>query len=1287
MNLKSLFFPTALAVAFASTAFAQVAINGTGSLNTSNNGTANPGTSTYTYTLANPGTSNVIVASFYNDTAATITGATFGGNAATKFIATGRTATACYFLPNPAPASVAITFSINAAGGNNATGFFVYELKSVDTSGGAASVDAATGASITTTADGKFVVNFKGFNNNTGAGAIPAVTSIIPSANSGVLNINGGGGGGSLFHGYSSSAGPAGTKALGWTTGDAGEVSLALVQAGNPDLDNDGLLDSWEIANFGNITSYDGTADPDNDGYTNEQEETANSDPKNTASIPGDIDGDGLLDSVEITYFGNLDQTPAGDYDGDYATNGAEIAAGTSPANASQWPDTDADFVCDAWEIANGLIVGIDDAYEDPDSDDSMNYEEFQAGTDPQDATWKPGLAKLSHRWSFTGNLNDSVGGSNAQVANDTPANIGFSSSQNATSYTLNGGTKPSSDYLNLGGNLLSSLQTGGVQPVTIELWATQNAIQNWSRIFDIGKNDGVNPINNESLRMIWTQGTNINTDQVAWEGQAGAGAPGNAPYVLAVPYHIIMTITPAVFTNGVIVTGARVTWYSAPASSSQSGGHSLYSAKGSFNTASDLRALVDSAWTLGRSMFGDNTASASYDEVRIWKGALSETELELFQLIGPNNIDRSDVDIDGFPDAWETARFGTTTTATFGVDSDGDGFDDDVEFTEESNPNDVASTISDSDKDNLEDVWERQYFKNLLQIGTGDPDGDYCNNELEESSGTNPTLASSSPDTDGDGLPDGWEYQYFNNLTAANSTTNNDGDFDTDAEEYALGSNPTNHFSGRDVDADSLADYWEYFYFNPYVGTGPNPNSPLWRSYTGANDFDGDLATNLVEFTDGTDPTSSASVRDTNADGYFDGIVLAGTDFLGQSSFNAGTNWTGAAVPVAGMNYLVPSGLRLRTPDVGASAATFNGSKLAIVGELGLKGDGSTFNANYVFSASSGTPTITNIVNAGGTVTLGGTVEYKSNSTVNAQNGAITLSGIVSGTGGLVLMDSTPTPLTPISVQFSNAANTYSGNIVLQSAVNLVVNGLLTPGAGSVFNVAPGAAGVTNSISGTGTLGLAGTLNIDLGGAVPSEGASWNLVTTATVNYDPAFAVTGFIPDGGTVGFRIWTDGTGNYKFDESNGVLSYVIPSGGYAGWAADKGLIVHVNDGVTENPDSDPFANILEYQLNGNPLGFDGNLVHTSSDATHLIFTFERYDLSEADSTLVFQWGTVLGNWNNVVIGVTGATDVNGVEVTVGEDLGVSGTDYDAITVKVPKSLATTGKLFGRLLGSQP
>ena len=52
------------------------------------------------------------------------------------------------------------------------------------------------------------------------------------------------------------------------------------------DSDNDGLLDDWEVNNFGNINQVGPTDDPDNDGFTNKQEHDAGTDPNNKKSHP-----------------------------------------------------------------------------------------------------------------------------------------------------------------------------------------------------------------------------------------------------------------------------------------------------------------------------------------------------------------------------------------------------------------------------------------------------------------------------------------------------------------------------------------------------------------------------------------------------------------------------------------------------------------------------------------------------------------------------------------------------------------------------------------------------------------------------------------------------------------------------------------------------------------------------------------------------------------------------------------------------------------------------------------
>jgi hypothetical protein len=61
------------------------------------------------------------------------------------------------------------------------------------------------------------------------------------------------------------------------------------------DVDNDGLSDRWEIANFGSITAYNGNNDPDHDGVSNALELSAGTNP-----LLADTDGDGVNDLAEM---------------------------------------------------------------------------------------------------------------------------------------------------------------------------------------------------------------------------------------------------------------------------------------------------------------------------------------------------------------------------------------------------------------------------------------------------------------------------------------------------------------------------------------------------------------------------------------------------------------------------------------------------------------------------------------------------------------------------------------------------------------------------------------------------------------------------------------------------------------------------------------------------------------------------------------------------------------------------------------------------------------------------
>ncbi len=65
--------------------------------------------------------------------------------------------------------------------------------------------------------------------------------------------------------------------------------------AGRLDMDADGLLDPWEEANGLSVKESDATADPDQDGLTNEKEFT-----HGTKPLEADTDADGYTDGQEV---------------------------------------------------------------------------------------------------------------------------------------------------------------------------------------------------------------------------------------------------------------------------------------------------------------------------------------------------------------------------------------------------------------------------------------------------------------------------------------------------------------------------------------------------------------------------------------------------------------------------------------------------------------------------------------------------------------------------------------------------------------------------------------------------------------------------------------------------------------------------------------------------------------------------------------------------------------------------------------------------------------------------
>src|SRR5947199_6516169 len=84
----------------------------------------------------------------------------------------------------------------------------------------------------------------------------------------------------------------------------------------------------------------------------------------------------------------------------------------------------------------------------------------------------------MLHRWSFTGNGNDSIGGATVTLVGTATID--------AASLQLPGGG-PFANYGSI--NITNTLNTNA--SLTVESWFTINALQDWSKVWMFGKDSG----------------------------------------------------------------------------------------------------------------------------------------------------------------------------------------------------------------------------------------------------------------------------------------------------------------------------------------------------------------------------------------------------------------------------------------------------------------------------------------------------------------------------------------------------------------------------------------------------------------------------------------------------------------------------------------------------------------------------------------------------------------------------------------------------------------------------
>ena len=239
----------------------------------------------------------------------------------------------------------------------------------------------------------------------------------------------------------------------------------------------------------------------------------------------------------------------------------------------------------------------------------------------------------LAHRYSFTADASDSVGGANGTLQG------GATIVNKAVVMSGAGSSGTPSDYVDLPNNMFTNLTS-----VSMEVWATDNGSATWARIWDFGNSaGGEDTSTGGGDNLFLTVPSGAGGLRLALNIGSGEQQLNTDPLIRGAETHIVFVNDVANHVGSFYVNG------------------NLVDRNPNMSLAPADMGLTLNDW-LGRSQYNDPMFNGSINEFRIWEGQLSAFQVAINTASGPDTIGPSD------PGAVQSIRLTINTNVLVGA-------------------------------------------------------------------------------------------------------------------------------------------------------------------------------------------------------------------------------------------------------------------------------------------------------------------------------------------------------------------------------------------------------------------------------------------------------------------------------------------------------------------------------------------------------------------------------------------------------------------------------------------